>query len=133
MHDVCATDRGCKDRPEKVKAGASGNIKVPTDSFQTACQQACPSEAIVFGDIADPSSRVSKTKANPRNYPLLAYLNTQPRVTYLARLRNPNMQMPDADKMRAEGEEGCQGPSADVREVYEGSGKWQPPMSGGGS
>lgn len=43
------------------------------------------------------------------------------------------MQMPDAHKMRAEGEEGYQGPSADVREVYEGSGKWQPPMSGGGA
>jgi molybdopterin-containing oxidoreductase family iron-sulfur binding subunit len=56
----------------------------------TACQQVCPSEAIVFGDLNDPGSRLANLKKDPRNYALLGNLNTRPRTTYLASLSNPN-------------------------------------------
>ncbi|MCC6661239.1 MAG: 4Fe-4S dicluster domain-containing protein [Phycisphaerales bacterium] len=55
----------------------------------TACQQACPAGAIIFGDVADPLARVSVAKRDPRDYALLADLNTRPRTTYLADIRNP--------------------------------------------
>ncbi len=57
---------------------------------QTACQQACPANAISFGDLNDPNSEVVRQKSNSRRYELLAYLNTKPRVSYLGRVRNPN-------------------------------------------
>ena len=82
-----------------VRAGASDNTRIPRDSFTTACAQACPTEAIVFGDIADPESQVSKLKAQDRNYRLLEYLNVKTRTSYLARIRNPNPKMPDANKI----------------------------------
>jgi molybdopterin-containing oxidoreductase family iron-sulfur binding subunit len=62
-------------------------------SLQTACQQSCPAGAIVFGNINDPESRVAKLKAQDRNYGLLADLNTRPRTTYLAEVRNPNPEL----------------------------------------
>jgi molybdopterin-containing oxidoreductase family iron-sulfur binding subunit len=84
---------------QKVKAGASGDVRVPDGTIKTACQQACPAEAIVFGDVSDPHSEVSKLKANDRNYTVLDFLLTKPRTTYLARLRNPNPKMPDYHDM----------------------------------
>jgi molybdopterin-containing oxidoreductase family iron-sulfur binding subunit len=80
---------------QKVKAGASADVIVPRDSFTTACAQACPAGAIVFGNVADPESRVAKLKQQDRDYTVLEYLLTKPRLTYLAKVRNPNPEMPD--------------------------------------
>jgi len=62
----------------------------------TACEAACPAQAIVFGDINDPESRVSKLKAGERNYGLLAELQTKPRTSYLGAVRNPNPEIATA-------------------------------------
>ena len=61
----------------------------------TACQSVCPTDAITFGDMHDQTSQVARTKRDPRNYTLLNELNTQPRTTYLAGLKNQNREMPD--------------------------------------
>src|SRR5438094_1400563 len=83
-----------------VRAGASGNnLKIPRDSFTSACAQACPHEAITFGDVKDPESKVSRMKEQDRNYRLLDYLNVKARTSYLGRIRNPNPKMPDADNI----------------------------------
>jgi MoCo/4Fe-4S cofactor protein with predicted Tat translocation signal len=93
----------CVQRIEEAKiaalarAGASADKRIPRDSFTSACAQACPTGAIVFGDIKDPESRVSRIKKQDRNYRLLEYLNVETRTSYLARIRNPNPKMPDAE------------------------------------
>jgi Fe-S-cluster-containing dehydrogenase component len=61
----------------------------------TACQSVCPTNSIVFGNINDPASEVAKLKASPRNYSTLAELNTRPRTTYLAAVRNPHPSLPN--------------------------------------
>ncbi len=75
----------------------SGDITLPTDGFMVACQQACPAQAIVFGNMNDDNSKVSQTKKDERNYGVLAYLGTRPRTSYLGRVRNPNQAMPGAE------------------------------------
>jgi len=68
-----------------------GLDNVPDGFFEVACQQACPSGAIVFGDTLDESSRVHATRSDPRSYLLLGYLDTRPRTSHMLRIRNPNM------------------------------------------
>jgi molybdopterin-containing oxidoreductase family iron-sulfur binding subunit len=66
------------------------NRRIAEGEVMTACQQACPTGAIVFGDLNDPNSHVARLKALPLNYAMLGALNTRPRTTYLAIVRNPN-------------------------------------------
>jgi molybdopterin-containing oxidoreductase family iron-sulfur binding subunit len=72
-----------------IKDG-EGNYVVPDGFFQVACQQACPSNAIIFGDILDKQSKVHASRANARSYALLGYLNTRPRTSHMLRVMNPN-------------------------------------------
>ena len=85
----------------KVAVRDSGDVRIPANAFTTACAQACPADAITFGDINNPESTVSKLRESERGYRLLEYLNVGSRVTYLARIRNPNPKMPGAEKIGA--------------------------------
>ncbi len=78
---------------KKIQAKAEGRRKIQDGEIVTACQQTCPAEAIVFGNIADPNSRVSQVKKRNRDYAMLAELNVKPRTSYLAKLRNPNPEL----------------------------------------
>ena len=73
----------------RIEAKKEGR-RIRDGEVTTACEAACPARAIVFGDLNDPSSRVRQRKASPLDYGLLEELNTRPRTTYLARVRNPN-------------------------------------------
>ncbi len=75
----------------KTKSRQETGSKKPADgAVQTACQQACPANAIYFGDLTDENSNVSRAKQNERNYVMLEELNVRPRTSYLAKVRNPN-------------------------------------------
>lgn len=96
--DVSVRSRGvmekctfCVQRIRRKERDAENEGRALVDGeLQTACQQACPTQAIVFGDIADPESQVSRLKSLPLDYGMLAKLNVRPRLTYLAGVRNPN-------------------------------------------
>jgi len=77
------------------KANPNARRVIRDGEVVTACQQACPTDAIVFGDINDRDSRVSRIKSQPRNYGVLTDLNTRPRTSYIANVVNPNMEIGD--------------------------------------
>jgi molybdopterin-containing oxidoreductase family iron-sulfur binding subunit len=83
------------------RAGAVG-APLPDGEIETACQQACPTEAIVFGDLADPNSRVSNLHRDRRSYALLPELYTKPRNRFLTRVLNPNPKMPPPPSIAAQ-------------------------------
>jgi len=96
--DVTVRERGVMEkctfcvqriREAEIKAGVEGR-PLRGDEVKTACQQACPTNAIVFGSLTEPDSEMMRRRDEPRAYGVLEELDTQPRVRYLARVRNPN-------------------------------------------
>jgi molybdopterin-containing oxidoreductase family iron-sulfur binding subunit len=80
----------------KIAAHQAGADRVADGGVRTACQQACPAQAIHFGDAGDPRSEVARQIALPRDYAMLAELNIRPRTSFLARVRNPNPELEGA-------------------------------------
>jgi Fe-S-cluster-containing dehydrogenase component len=109
--DVTVRSRGvmekcsyCVQRINRARIEAEKeNRPIRDGEIVTACQQACPARAIVFGNVNDPESRVSRAKAETRDYGLLAELGTRPRTTYLASLSNPNPALAEDGKGKPEG------------------------------
>jgi Fe-S-cluster-containing dehydrogenase component/anaerobic selenocysteine-containing dehydrogenase len=95
--DVTVRSRGimekctfCIQRIQSARSTAKdgGETKIPVDSFQTACQQTCPTNAITFGDINHPESAVAQQKKDARTFRVIEEVNTQPVVSYLTKVRN---------------------------------------------
>ena len=80
----------------KIDAKREGRERLRDGEVVSACQQACPTQAITFGDLNDAGSKVAAKASNPRAYRLLEELNVKPRVSYLAKIRNPNPALENA-------------------------------------
>jgi molybdopterin-containing oxidoreductase family iron-sulfur binding subunit len=94
----------CVQRISRARIDAKNEGRPMKDGdVVTACEAACPAQAIVFGDVNDPKSRVFRLKADPRNYGLLTELQTRPRTTYLAAVRNPNPEIPGLSWLDSQG------------------------------
>ena len=99
--DVTVRSRGvmekctyCTQRITAAKFRAKTESRTVVDAdLQTACQQGCPTDAIAFGNMLDPNSRVATWRASDRNYAMLSELNVKPRTTYLGKVRNPNPEL----------------------------------------
>jgi MoCo/4Fe-4S cofactor protein with predicted Tat translocation signal len=84
-------------KPSTEMEVTTKTLRIPVDSVKVACQEACPADAITFGNLLDQEkSAVGRSKSIERNYDLLNYIGTRPRTSYLARVKNPNPEMPDA-------------------------------------
>jgi Fe-S-cluster-containing dehydrogenase component len=101
--DVTVRERGVMEkcsfcvqriREAEIGAGREGR-EVHGSDVRTACQQACPTKAIVFGSLDEPDSEMARRRREPRAYSALGDLGTEPRVRYLARIRNTN---PDVEQ-----------------------------------
>jgi molybdopterin-containing oxidoreductase family iron-sulfur binding subunit len=91
----------CVQRISRARIDAKNQGRAMKDGdVVTACEAACPAQAIVFGDVNDPASRVARLKAGERNYALLAELQTKPRTSYLAAVRNPNPELAETEAGR---------------------------------
>jgi molybdopterin-containing oxidoreductase family iron-sulfur binding subunit len=99
--DVTVRSRGVMEKctfcVQRINAGRIaadiGNRQVADGEIVTACQAACPTQAFTFGDLNDARSQVRKLAESGLNYSLLGELNTRPRTTYLARVRDPNSEL----------------------------------------
>jgi len=102
--DVTVRSRGvmekctyCLQRINRARRDAKlADATIKDGDVVTACQQACPTGAIAFGNVNDPDSEVSRVKKRNRSYELLAELNVKPRTSFLARLRNPNPELEES-------------------------------------
>ena len=83
----------------KIQARTEGR-RVQDGEIQSACMVACPTQAIVFGDLKDPASEVTRLQKDPRGYAMLEELNTKPRTLYLARVRNIHQRLKTADQLK---------------------------------
>ena len=86
---------------DETLAISKQDLAIPTDTLKVACQEACPAEAIHFGNLLDKASDIVKAKSNSRNYELLGYLAVRARTTYLARIKNPNPELINASPREA--------------------------------
>jgi molybdopterin-containing oxidoreductase family iron-sulfur binding subunit len=93
----------CVQRITKARIAAEeADRPIRDQEFTTACAQACPADAIVFGNQSQKDGRTARLKQSPRNYGLLEELNTRPRTTYLAGVLNPNPGLKTKDEEEPE-------------------------------